>query len=318
MRLLAMIGSEHDVWDAEDLALPQRIASAIDVLGASALSDALAGNPPQSISRSVVAALLRRRKAKDLPAFSPEHDEILMAVALEAPGMLSSGAAWRGIGIESARSLLLLWETPPPGVVYGALKGGHEQAVADVVGVDHALEELASMGSFKLVRRILSDAGWVPGNREPAPRVLLLMAAVGEDANNPQLLASLEEERSRVDELWLRAAVAALASRAFDPGTILQTVFGPLHAAITADRLPRDCWTVLDRVLPDAPDPALRLRRYLLKFATGENWEPDELSRALREAGPYAHELLSEFDENDEWWISIAKAMLRALGLFGR
>jgi hypothetical protein len=148
--------------------------------------------------------------------------------------------------------------------------------------------------------------------------MLLVVAVWGAPQIPPDLLSRLDRTRDNVDEFWLRAGVEAISSSILPAREVLPVTFGPLHNAITADRLPRDCWSRLDHVLPTAGDPALRLRRYMLNIARDEQWDSDTFESALRGAGPHAGQLLQDFAGEDDWWVAAARAVIRAtVGRFG-
>ena len=142
------------------------------------------------------------------------------------------------------------------------------------------------------------------------------LAAVGIRAGSTsELLVALEARRDRVNEAWLRAAVFALANA---PRTqqqaALEVIFGPLHHAITDDRLPQELWKDLGKIAPVASDPALRLRRLLVARAREDEWSSDSIARALRGSGPYVKELKAEIDgDDDDPFVTAAKAALKAL-----
>jgi hypothetical protein len=139
----------------------------------------------------------------------------------------------------------------------------------------------------------------------------------GIDRADRQLAIDLLEIR-RQDSLWLRAAVELLVAHGHSNqlGAVLQTVFGPLHHAMTDDRLPRDTWTKLDPVLPKATDPALRLRRLLLDVGRRDQWGASEMRRAVRDAGPYATELRHNAEQDDTLQ-TVLKAVSKAVKWLG-
>jgi hypothetical protein len=78
---------------------------------------------------------------------------------------------------------------------------------------------------------------------------------------------------------------------------------------MTDDRLPRDLWSSLDPVLPDAHDPALRLRRLLVRLAREEEWPRASLERALRDGGPYIAEIRHDVEKEDPLWKPLRDAI---------
>jgi hypothetical protein len=144
------------------------------------------------------------------------------------------------------------------------------------------------------------------------PGELTLIAALNPAAVDEATATALESQRADPSEVWLRAAVALLATTP-DSGQALEITFGPLHHAITDDRLPRDLWKSLDGMLPSAADPALRLRRFLIETAHRERWPKRRIQRALRGSGPHAKQLLSELDDDDPLTAAV-RAAAKAFG----
>lgn len=128
-----------------------------------------------------------------------------------------------------------------------------------------------------------------------------------------ELLRALEARRDRIDDAWLRAAVSALTSTGpSGQRAALEVVFGPLHHAITDDRLPYELWEELGKIAPRADDPAMRLRRLLVARARDEEWPSEALVRALRDSGPHVNELKAEIrGDDDDAFVAAAKAALK-------
>lgn len=319
-RIISLLGAETDAWDAADLDLVERVASAIMATSAVTVSRATPQHPTATVQAALVQSLAMRAEPADIAAFAEHHRGIVTAVLEITPTVLEGDAAWSGLTAASARWLLRTSAGQAPGAINSAIRAGHAQAALAELGVARTVAALATTGDFSLAKAALQGVdGEAAAHRATEGRSMLLSSALWPgSAPHDALLATLEGERDRADEIWLRAAVNALATGE-SASAVLPVVFGPLHESMTADRLPQDCWQLLDPLLPPAPDPALRLRRYLLHVAQSSRWPTETFAHALRGAGPYTGELLHEFSDEDDWWVATARAIVRtAAGLFGR
>lgn len=318
-RVLSLLGATTDAWDVQELQLADRTAKVLAETNPSAVSHAVASKPASSVRSSVVEALTVRSAPSNVPVFIGAHRDIVAEWVKGAPSVLEQQPAWVDLTPRDATWLLHVIPDPTPRLLVAALRAGHVEAVREAAGPIATLRALASSGDFALAKRVLatSDRDSLTAT-ELSPREVLLAAAVWpRSEQRGRLLAALEREREDPDDVWLRTAVEVLASGK-NPSESLPVVFGPLHESMTADRLPRECWQLLDPVLPPASDPALRLRRYLLHIAQTSEWPVDTFARAIRDAGPYTGELLHEFRDEDDWWVVAARAIVRAAaGLFG-
>ena len=111
-------------------------------------------------------------------------------------------------------------------------------------------------------------------------------------------------------DAWLRAAVTAVTT---DRGS-LEVVFGPLHQAITQDRLAPYDWDRLSEVLPPDADPARRLRKLLVERIRSESWPADRIERALGDAGPHLSEIRRDL-EGDDVFTQVIKSVLEFFGI---
>ena len=184
---------------------------------------------------------------------------------------------------------------------HAATIAGHAHAAIEVSGLSTALLSAARARNFAAATALLEASTWTNAAKVAAENaeIALLLGAISGDRSVPELGAALEARRDDIDGTWLKAAAVAISQPDPPAGSMLEIVFGPLHHAITDDRLPSECWEFLNRVLPEAPDPALRLRRFLVRVAKEKGWRQNKYRRALRGAGPYATELYREFDDED-------------------
>ncbi len=138
------------------------------------------------------------------------------------------------------------------------------------------------------------------------PSRILALADAGAPVGPKELRTALDRTRSRPDDRWYRFAVQAMR----DDPKALEVVFGPLHSAITADRLPRDLWQTLDVITPKAHDPARRLRLLLIKRIRDEKWSKGRTSKAVRDAGPYGKQILQDLN-GDAPLVKLFKAVFK-------
>jgi hypothetical protein len=319
--LIALLGSGTDGWDAFQLHLPEQIASFIGAAGIEAFARELGSSVGEGIREAACLALAQRHDPSDVAGLSSSHLDLVVEVVRESPDLLEYEAAWVNVGAEIARTLLGAVDSPSTLTLTAALMAGHGDVVIAAVPLATALLA-ASKTPFGTAKRVVEALSW-PAVVEAAatePRTALLAAATaGRRRMPPGLLTALRTSRAETDELWLRAAVAAIDSAELPTREVLPIVFGPLHEAMTSDRLPHDCWITLDPLLPASPDPAQRLRRHLVTEARREHWSESEFRRAIADAGPFASQLRYDFaDHSDEWYVSVAKTVLRAVGILGR
>jgi hypothetical protein len=221
------------------------------------------------------------------------------------PGLLNDPAAWAGLTETTAAALVKAAAVDGRSIVAG-IGAGHGDDVLRAAGPAAVARAIAHDGTYADATDLLAgiEPRELARDRTDDRVVLLLVALFGQAQVDADLPARLERCRGRADDLWLRAAVEAITSTVLPHSEALTVAFEPLHDAITADRLPRECWNQLDDVLPQAPDPALRLRQHLLAIAEEEQWTGERFERALRGAGPYAGQLLHDFSDGDDWWVA--------------
>ena len=300
-RLSTILGANLSAWDLEALELGRRLRDWIQLNGVRPLIQNLSHDAPRTIREVLLDALIHSGKASDLAPLARIRPDLAARWLSEKPVIGSKPDAWRGLEHDQVGAVLTALGSPDSALVLAAAVAGHAHAAIEVSGLSAALASAARTKNFAAATALLEASIWTDAARlsEEAPEVSLLLGAVSGGREVPGLLAALEARRDHADETWLRAAAVALSRSDQPPGKVLETVFGPLHHAITDDRLPSECWEFLSRVLPSATDPALRLRRFLVGVAKRERWRQKRYQRALREAGPYASELYREFDDED-------------------
>ena len=300
-RLGAILGANFDAWALDALALERRLSDWIQQNGAGQLIQDLIQSGPESIREAFLRVLLHSGKASDVAPLSKSHPELAARWLVEKPVVGWEPDAWRGLDHEQAKAVLTVLGLHDSTSVLAAAVAGHAHAAIEVLGLSTALSSAAKARNFAAAIALLKASTWTSAAKVSAEdaEVALLLGAISGGRDVPGLLAALEARRDDIDKTWLRAAAIAISRPHPSAGSILEIVFGPLHHAITDDRLPSECWEFLNRVLPECPDPALRLRRFLVRVAKEEGWRQNEYRWALRGAGPYASELDHEFDDED-------------------
>ena len=319
-KLLALLAAKKDAWNTKALTLVERLLGLMARNGTRSVRDALPTLPTIAIKSAVTDALAQHGKAEDIAIFARSHLDIAAMLLTSRPELGASQYAWQGIETIHVKTLLQEISPVPPSIVTAVLEAGLQQAAIDTLGFEVVLGALANEGRVALAADVLRDhplPATILSERQDR-LALLIVAARSDQASVQPVLSALEALREQPDELWLRAAVKALCTPKFDAGQVVTVVFGPLHHAITANRLPLECWEDLDPVLPPAPDSAMRLRRYLLTIARSENWPAERMVLAVRDSGPFGPEICNDFayqtwNQND-WWIDVIKAAFRSLG----
>jgi hypothetical protein len=317
-RVQSLLASTVDAWDVNALNLPDRILGIMNAQGVTAVSEALSG-ASAGLNDAFIEALAQRTAPSDLGEIDRRHPDLVLRLAELRPEMLGDKAAWTELSDSTVHAILITIPLNSRGIV-AAIDAGYGAEVLRSIETAKIVRAIAHDGTYANATELLAS---VEPNKFTLERnddrvVFLFVALFGRAQVDSTLPDRLERCRERPDEFWLRAAVLAITSTNLSRSNVLIVAFGPLHNAITSDRLPRDCWNDLDEVLPSAPDPALRLRRYLLAIAKNEQWTGDQFERALRGAGPYAGQLLHDFSDEDDWWVAATRAVIRAaVGILG-
>ena len=286
-RVLSLLGTTTEGWDVVELGLSSRVRALIADTDMLVISRAIHEPPTLGVRRVLTSALVERSQPADIACLVESHPGIVSDILSEAPALIEDRAAWRGISAKAAFFLLRVPQRVSFEAIVSSSEEGHIGTVLDVFGPPLVFRAIAHAGTFALAEKMFrSGSPFLIADAGEDRRILLLRAALWPATDTADVLVTaLEEERERADEIWLRAAVTAVVAPTLDPSDVLPVVFGPMHDAITADRLPRDCWNLLDHVLPPAPDPALRLRRYLIATAEDADWSSEIFRRALRRRG---------------------------------
>lgn len=311
-RVLAVAGAQRDAWDVAGLQLRQRAAKVVREGGAQTLAAATSSKPPRRLRDALAGAFIDAADPSQLSWLAERHQPLALAWAKQDPAVLEHVASWRGLTSNSALELLDV-AADDPKAIRAAIRAGHGGVVLRRFGLPAVLRLVANINDYDVAQSALDAVPAEDLRRTAAtPGELTLIAALNPAAVDEATATALESQRADPSEVWLRAAVALLATTP-DSGQALEITFGPLHHAITDDRLPRDLWKSLDGMLPSAADPALRLRRFLIETAHRERWPKRRIQRALRGSGPHAKQLLSELDDDDPLTAAV-RAAAKAFG----
>jgi hypothetical protein len=318
-RVLAVVGSSVNAWPVETLNLSPRLTRLISSEGFDPVVRALAESTPADIDNAVVESLVSRADPADVAALAASHLGLVVRWLHAQPEIGDSNAPWRSMDAEQVHKVLVTLAPARAATVVAVVRAGHGDVAIDAYGLDVVLHALADQTQLDLTRDLIRQQTASAVDRVRDPQALLAILAVAPKiVDTSAARDALIQTRPDPNELWLRAAVAALSSSRFEIGDVLEIVFGPLHNAVTSDRLPRELWKQLGHVTPEAGDPALRLRRLLIEVARKQRWPSERILRAIDGAGPFVSELRRDIersdDHNDEWWIEAAKAVVRVVG----
>jgi hypothetical protein len=311
--VLAVFGVGGKSFDLKSLELTQRVRSLVAAGHVIELIDARPANSKRL--RSILFAALVEEATPSLLLDILGADRSLGEdLARALPELLERRDFWSNATDEQASALAAVGELSDRAIA-AAVLGGRVSALKPVVPLSSVALRLARAGELGALRRLFDDrtlAEALAGENGEELRIELAAAGVDTGAV-AELLRALEARRDRIDDAWLRAAVSALTSTgASGQRAALEVVFGPLHHAITDDRLPYELWEKLGRIAPRADDPAMRLRRLLVARARDEVWPSEALVRALRDSGPYMNELKAEVrGDDDDAFVAAAKAALK-------
>ena len=301
-RLGAILGARLNAWDLEALAFGRRLSDWVRQDGVRQLikDDSYQGGP-ESIREALLDALVQSGRVSDVGHVARFCPELAARWLVANPVVGRKPDAWRDLEHDQVRAVLNAMGSPDSTSILAVAIAGHADAAIEVVGLSDALSSAARTRNFAAATVLTRASAWADAAKVSMgdTEVTLLLGAISGGRDVPGLLDALETRRDDSDETWLKAAAVAISQSDQMGGKVLETVFGPLHHAITDDRLPSECWEFLNRVLPEGPDPALRLRRYLVGVARRDGWRQKKYKRALRGAGPYASEIYREFDDED-------------------
>ena len=299
-RLRAILQANCDAWDMEGLGLKGRLCDWIQDSGVEPLLQDLGQVGPESVREALLKALLESGKTTDLAPLIRIDPELAARWLVERPLTGREPDAWRGLEHDQVGAVWAVLPSPDLTSVLAAAVAGHAHAAIEALGLSTALCSAARAKDFAAANSLLEASTWTNAVKvaEEDTEVALLLGAISGGGDVPGLIGALEVRRDDVDETWLKAAAGAISRPKMPAGEVLEVVFGPLHHAMTDNRVPSECWDFLNRVLPEAPDPALRLRRFLVRIAKKEGWRQKRFRRALRGAGPYASELYREINDD--------------------
>lgn len=318
-RVLAVLASSVDAWPTDTLELSARLNALMAIEGVTPVARALSEPAPVSIADAVLATLVTRDEPADAPALAESHDDLMHSWFRAQPHVADSPSAWRAMPPSTVSRFLEELGRDRESVIVAVIRAGHGQAAVDAFSLDIVLHALAEQLQPDLAAELIRQQPQGAAEQLHDPEAILVtLAGAPELSSTTAARNALVQTRSTPNELWLRAAVAALASPRYEIGDTLEVVFGPLHNAVTSDRLPRELWKELGQVTPQANDPALRLRRLLIKVAREQRWPPERIVRAIDGAGPFVSELRRDIERSDEhhdeWWMEAAKAVVRVVG----
>lgn len=330
----ALFGREHGAWwdapeldlieaifgvggrgfDLKSLELRPRVRKLVAAGRAIELIDARPRRGSKQLTSILVDALVKEATPSLLCDVLTADAALAEDVVRARPELLENEETWSIATDEQAAALAAAAELSDRAVA-SAVLAGRFSAVKPIVPLSTVALRLARARQLKALRKLFDDqesAEVLAGDHADELRIQLAAAGVG-TGSFTELLYALEARRDQVDEVWLRAAVYALGTAGKKrQRTALEVVFGPLHHAITDDRFPHELWGELGKVTPPADDPALRLRRLLVVRARDEEWPSEALERALRGSGPYVKELKAELGDDDDPFVAVAKAALKA------
>ena len=300
VRLGTILGAACDAWDLETLALERRLNDWIRVNGAGTLLQGVAKVGLESVRGVLLNALVQSGRASDVAPLARIDPELAARWLVERPFVGREPHAWHELEDDEVGAVWAAVGSPDVSAVLAAAVAGHAHGAIHTLGLGGALRGAARDRDLAAVAALVEASAWsnVARVAEEDAEVAVMLGAVSFDRDVPGVVDALEARRDKIDEPWLKAAAGAIARLDMPVGRVLEVVFGPLHHAITDNRLPLECWEVLNCVLPEAPDPALRLRRFLVGTAKEEGWGQKRYRRALRGAGPYASELYRELNDD--------------------
>jgi len=309
----ALLAARTRAFDPVALSLDERLRRAVSAGKLAALLDAGAADAPAEMRALLVEAIAATADPSVVLTSLREDPDLGEQVLRAAPGVLEDAALWRAANEAEVQSLARRRNLSSE-ALDAALEAGCLRELAHALSFGTLLRR-AVAGGF--IRRLLKasrherDVAASAFTGDGGEELRLELAAAGGDAGSrTDLLAALERTRSRPDETWLRVAADLLAaSDRRSRRDVLEVVFGPLHHAMTDDRLPHELWHSIDPVLPEAHDPALRLRRLLVGLAREDEWPRASLERALRDSGPYIAEIRHDVEKDDPLWKPLKHAV---------
>jgi len=310
VRVKEILATRKSMFDPRSLKLTERVRKLISRGHVEELFTAWNQDGPKGIRDAFVEGTCVAASAQLVRTLIGLDEEFTLEVLHRRPDLLRDPETWEALPAARAADLISQLELKPD-VVAAATRAGHTKTLLKRITITDLLDHLVRGGALGLIKRLTQfiSPSDLRGGIDSRAAIELAISGAGL-LDRPRLIEALDERRSHVDEAWLRAAVLALEqwhSKGLDE--VLQVVFGPLHSAITEDRLPRDLWRSLDKLLPHADDPAHRLRRLLVERLRQGDWSRRHVELALRDAGPFIREFKYEVPHDDQVWSLLHKAL---------
>jgi len=291
----ALLGASFASMDLQSLHFDRQFSNYISAHGVIPAVECLASPAPPDMAEVVARSLRAEADLNDL-VWILEHRPDIFGLILDGDvPALQSVTSWGSLSSDQAAALVRALPLTSP-LVSAATHSHHTAALIATRGWTSVLELCLAEGDEQL-GSLLLDAARPTSSDVLSWNPALLIFAV---ACHPPLLKidgvaarleiALEWDRERPDSTWLRAAAMLVAAGGVVADHSLVTSFGPLHRALTEDRLPQQAWLALDPILPASKDTSYRFRDYLLNVAAYRDWSAQELVSALRDAGPFARE----------------------------
>ncbi len=292
--LIGILSSDTDGWDPADLSLSARLTAAVAEGAGTDLLAALPDDPPLTLARVFLDAVISEPQVDVLVALEERNHEWAVEVVKNTDLALQH-ETWAALSEQQTARLLTDAELGTDSrVVSAALCSGQLKPVLEVgdgrtIGRAVAAlddQSLSHLASLELADKLVDLV---------RPADLLRLAEAGAPVADEQRRNALRAQRMSPDDVWFRQAAHALAE---DPGA-LPAVFGPLHSAAAERRLPPDLLATIAAVAPQSTDPARGLRLMLVRRARTEKWQTARVREALQGAGPAAKQVLDDLDDND-------------------
>ena len=290
-----LLEASVDAWNLDTLQFRQRLREYVNMRG---IRSALAyvTTPPAPSTNDILTEVVRLDcNLQDLVWIYAHHAYLFEAATTGDVPALRSAPDWRRLGFHDATKLLLAVPLTS-NVLAAAIQGRQSGALIETHSHAAVLAKLIEHDDARSTRLFLTEAPPDPQEIAVWDVDMLLFAAACQpdlleiDGVPARLEVALDWRRGRADRTWMQAAVSLFDHGGPVADHALIACFGPLHSALTDNRLPGEAWRVLDAVLPPGKDTSLRLRSYLLDVARYRDWSTGELLLALRDAGPFAHE----------------------------
>lgn len=315
----SLLQAAPNSWDDEALQIAARVNRYVQRHGLPDVVSQIPSNAHTAVLLGVSQYLQSQGSLNDLLLVLSDRPSLVRDVDITVVNALKKPQEWRRVSATDARSLLK--HLPfVHGAVLAAVAGGHGKAVADRFGLDRTVSTVISEADGDLCKQLLEalpgpDIDWSAYSDEE----VLFLVSCWPDAYLPATLAAasaaLLNRRDHQDAQWLDVAALVLSSGDEEAERFALELFGPLHRAMTENRLPDRAWSTLDKILPRDNDPAQRLRRYFLSLANSFDWTKEDVRWSLRDAGPYIDESLwPSSEENEDGWKTV-RAALASLGL---